>query len=385
MKTTLTALLVLLLSAPAVAQDLPPDVLADKHLLEAAGAIERGDAHGALEALKKVADLEIEPPPMFSWLYGKVLVEHGDGVPAWRRGRSLLARFAIGAGRDSELYAPALELILLAEARMEAAERLARIRGRLPEILAEVSRDMVQVEEGTFSMGCTPEQYDCDADESPVREVRVDDFEIGRYEVTQGLWQAVMGENPSAFADCLRCPVETVGWDDVQVFLQRLNAGGERYRLPSEAEWEYAARAGTRTARWWGDALGTGFTVCDGCGSEWDDVSTAPVGSFSPNPWGLHDMLSNANEWVADCWVESHAGARTDGSPRVAESSWWRDGRCLRALQRGSSWGSYPWSVRAAKRIGGHYGPDSRSYSHGFRIVRPAEAHEVERGGGEFD
>ena len=262
---------------------------------------------------------------------------------------------------------------------------------------------MVILPSGRFTMGATSPQDD-EGDpatrpdwtvlsEHPPTDVEISyPLAIGKYEVTFTEWD--------------RC-VET-GWCDYRpddlgwgrghrpaIFISRFDAEhyiewlrsltGIAYRLPSEAEWEYAARAGTRTARWWGNALGTGFTVCDGCGSEWDDLSTAPVGSFSPNPWGLHDMLSNAREWVADCWVESHVGARTDGSSRTTESPWWREGRCLRALQRGSSWASYPWSVRAAQRIGGHYGPDSRSYSYGFRIVRPAEAHEVKGGTGELD
>ena len=262
---------------------------------------------------------------------------------------------------------------------------------------------MVILPPGRFTMGATSPQ-DAEGDpgtrpdwtllsEQPPTDVEISyPLAIGKYEVTFSEWD-----------HCVE-----VGWCDYRpddlgwgrghrpaIFISRFDAEhyiewlrtltGKAYRLPSEAEWEYAARAGTSTARWWGDALATGFTVCDGCGSEWDDLSTAPVGSFPSNPWGLHDMLSNAKEWVADCWVDSHVGARTDGSPRIAESPSWRAGRCLRALQRGSSWASYPWSVRAAKRIGGHYGPDSRSYSYGFRIVRPAEAHEIDLAAGEFD
>lgn len=358
-KTTLTCALVLLLTAPLVAQDLPPDVLADKYVVEAAGAIERGDAHGALEALKKVADLEVEPPRMFTWLYGKVLVEHGDGVLAWRRGRSLLARFAVDAGRDSEHYIPALELIVAAESRMEAAARLARIRGRLPEILREVSREMARVEGGTFAMGCTPEQVDCGVDESPVREVRVEGFEIGRYEVTQELWGAVMGENPSAFGDCLRCPVETVSWDDVQVFLQRLNAGGERYRLPSEAEWEYAARGGH---------LGRGHPYAGS--ADWTAVAwyyensgnrTRPVGMKQANELGLHDMSGNVREWVQDCWHASYDGAPADGRA-------WEEGDCERRVIRGGGWYGKSGDVRSASRF--WYTTHFRNNNQGFRIAR---------------
>ena len=358
MKTP-ACMLVLLLSAPLVAQDLPPDVLADKYLVEAAEAVESGDAHGALDALKKVADLEVEPPPMFSMLYGKVLVEHGDGVQAWRRGRSLLARFAVGAGRDSEHYIQALELIVAAESRMEAAARLSRIRGRLPEILREVSGEMARVEGGTFAMGCTPEQVNCGVDESPVREVRVESFEIGRYEVTQALWVAVMGENPSAFGGCLRCPVETVGWDDVQVFLQRLNAAGERYRLPSEAEWEYAARGGQ---------LGRGHPHAGS--ADWTAVAwyyensgnrTQPVGSRQANELGLLDMSGNVREWVQDCWHVSYDDAPDDGRA-------WEEGDCGRRVIRGGSWDGKPGDVRTASRV--WYTTDFRNNNLGFRIAR---------------
>ena len=365
MKTTLAFLIFLLLSVPVVAQDLPPDVLADKHLLEAAGAIERGDAQGALDALKKVADLEVEPSPMFARLHGRVLVEHGDGVHAWRVGRSLLAQFAVAAGRDSEHYTSALALIVAAEARIEAAERLERIRGRLPEILAEVGKEMVQVEGGTFTMGCTPTQYNCDADEIPVRVVRVESFEIGRYEVTQELWEAVMDENPSAFADCLRCPVETVSWDDVQVFLQRLNADGERYRLPSEAEWEYAARGGQ---------LGGGHPYAgsaDRAAVAWYYENSGnrphPVGSKQANELGVFDMSGNVREWVQDCWHASYDGAPADGRP-------WEEGNCGHRAIRGGSWYGKPSHVRSANRF--WYTTNFRNNNLGFRIARSLDKRE---------
>ena len=359
MKTTLTTLFVLLLCAPAVAQALPPDVLADKHLLEAAEALESGDAQTALESLKTAAALDVELPPEFHWLYGRVLVEHGDDVPAWQKGRSLLARFAVVAGPDSEHYTPALKLIVAAEARLEAAERLARIKGRLPDILREVRREMVQVEGGTFTMGCTPEQQNCGADESPVREVRVDSFEIGRHEVTQELWTALMDENPSAFADCLRCPVETVSWDDVQAFLKRLNAGGEQYRLPSEAEWEYAARGGQ---------LGRGHPYAGS--ADWTAVAwyyensgnrTQPVGRKQANELDLFDMSGNVREWVQDCWHASYDGAPGDGRA-------WEEGDCGRRAIRGGSWYGKPGYVRSANRF--WYTTYFRNNNLGFRIAR---------------
>ena len=127
----------------------------------------------------------------------------------------------------------------------EATE--AGLKERLSAVLERLNAQMVRVAGGTFSMGCTPEQEGCAEDEKPVRQVQVGSFEISKYEITQELWEAVMGENPSAFGNCPRCPVETVSWDDVQTFVQKLNAAGGRYRLPSEAEWEYAARGGQQS------------------------------------------------------------------------------------------------------------------------------------------
>lgn len=239
-------LLVLFLTGLALAQELPPDMLADLYLLEAVKAPESGDRQ---QALQKIEALDVEPPPLFAYLYGKLLVEQGAGAEAWRRGQALLTQFAIATGRDSEYYPPTLELLLAVAAKLAAAESQARFEDRLPELRQRLNAQLVRVEGGSFAMGCTSLQESCAADEKPVHSVRIGSFLIGKYEVTQELWEAVMGENPSAFADCPRCPVETVSWDDVQTFLRRLNTGGSEesvlggYRLPTEAEWEYAGRA----------------------------------------------------------------------------------------------------------------------------------------------
>ena len=362
MKTTARVLLALSLAGPATAQDLTPDVLADKLLLEAGAALASGDPQQASRALQEVEALDVEPPPMFAYVKGRVLAEHGDGEEAWRRGRLLLAQFAVAAGRDSEHYTPALEAIVTAEARMKAAARLARLEGRLPEILRDVSARMVRVEGGTFTMGCTPEQEQCLADEKPTRTVRIGSFEIGRFEVTQVLWEAVMGENPSAFADCPDCPVETVSWDDVQAFLRKLNAQGERYRLPSEAEWEYAARGGQ---------LGEGHQYA-GSGN-WAEVAwyyensgngTQPVGRKQANELGLFDMSGNVREWTRDCWLGSYDGAPDDGRAR-------EEGDCGRRVIRGGSWYGKPSHVRLANRF--WYATYFRNNNLGFRIARTLE------------
>ena len=153
-----------------------------------------------------------------------------------------------------------------------------------------------------------------------------------------------------------------VGWDDAQLYVQWLSEQtGHAYRLPTEAEWEYAARAGTTTAYSWGNDIGRNLANCDGCGSQWDEDRTAPVGSFPANAFGLHDMHGNVWEWVLDCWNDTYSGAPTDGSA-------WLSGNCGRRVLRGGSWVSYPRNLRSAYRD--WYPPGIRNYIIGFRVAR---------------
>ncbi len=211
-------------------------------------------------------------------------------------------------------------------------------------------------------------------------------FALGKYEVTFDEWDHCVDEGGCGYRPTDRGfgrgsrPVIHVSRLDAEEYLAWLTeATGQTYRLPSNAEWEYAARAGTATARWWGDELGTGRAVCDGCGSRWDDRSTAPVGSFPPNPWGLHDMLSNVSEVVADCWHESYRGHPTDGSPRLEAPKGWPEGECKRATWRGGGWPFFTWTVRAAYRSGGNIGFEYRNDhpraggARGFRVARIVE------------
>ena len=137
---------------------------------------------------------------------------------------------------------------------------------------------------------------------------------------------------------------------------------GKCYRLPSEAEWEYAARAGTTTKYSWGDDIGRNRANCDGCGSEWDNKQTAPVGSFAANPFGLYGMHGNVCEWVEDCWHDYYKGAPSDGS------AWTTDGNDSYAVVRGGSWSNDPLWVRSAFRYG--TGPWYRHDYVGFRLVQ---------------
>jgi formylglycine-generating enzyme required for sulfatase activity len=192
-------------------------------------------------------------------------------------------------------------------------------------------------------------------------------FAIGRHEVTVAQWDACVSagacasrpEGASADGDL---PVTEVSWIDAQDYLRWLSRRtGHAYRLPSEAEWEYAARAGTTTARYWGDEIGSGHANCDGCGSAWDNTAPAPVGSFAPNDFGAYDMLGNVWEWTQDCWNDSYGGAPADGAA-------WLTGKCYRRVLRGGSWNFRPAVVRAAVRL--WVEPATRHQSIGFRVAR---------------
>jgi formylglycine-generating enzyme required for sulfatase activity len=211
-------------------------------------------------------------------------------------------------------------------------------------------------------MGCDSAQ-ECNDNEKPVHRVTIRPFRLGRYEVTQAQWTAVMGGNPAQFKGDER-PVDDVSWDDVQEFLKRISANrsGKTYRLPTEAEWEYAARGGAQTAYWWGQDIGKDNANCNGCGSYWDNDSTAPVGACKANSFGLYDMAGNVWEWVQDCYHSSYAGAPGDGS------AWCELGPQPTRVARGGSWSNSRLRLRAAGRDGN---PQSyRSGSLGFRLAQ---------------
>jgi formylglycine-generating enzyme required for sulfatase activity len=219
--------------------------------------------------------------------------------------------------------------------------------------------EFVLIPAGEFQMGSN---NDGGHDEWPVHRVHISKaFYLGKYEVTQGQWQAVMGNNPSQFKGDLNLPVERVSWDDVQEFIHRLNAkeGSTKYRLPTEAEWEYAARAGSTTVYSFGNnpsQLGEYAWYNDNAGDR-----THPVGQKKPNARGLYDMHGNVLEWVQDWFNYYHAGAVTD--PQGTESG---SGRVF----RGGSWFSAAGYCRSAYR--GFVLPDDRLSNLGVRLLRTA-------------
>ena len=174
---------------------------------------------------------------------------------------------------------------------------------------------------------------DEEMNENPIHPVEVPAFKIMTTEVTQRQWQAVKGNQPSKFTACGGdCPVESVSWNDVQDFIKKLNQkSGKIFRLPSESEWEYAARAVSTTEYSWGDDIGKNRATCDGCVSQWDNKQTAPVASFKPNAFGLYDMHGNVWEWTQDCLSYSYGAGPDDG--RALE-----EGECDYAILRGGAW-----------------------------------------------
>jgi formylglycine-generating enzyme required for sulfatase activity len=153
-----------------------------------------------------------------------------------------------------------------------------------------------------------------------------------------------------------------VNWFDATAYADWLSAKtGKPYRLLTEAEWEYAARAGSSTSYSWGNDIGTANANCNGCGSQWDDKLTAPVGSFKPNAFGLYDMHGNVWQWVEDCYEGKYNGAPTDGSAHAPDD-------CERRVVRGGSWEIKPQYLRSASRAGGI--AISRQKTVGFRLAR---------------
>ena len=258
--------------------------------------------------------------------------------------------------------------------------------------------EMVVVPAGSFLMGAPADEGGRDDDEGPVHRVTIGEaFAVGVYEVTRGEYERFVGA--TGYAAGNRCysyegwfggadragrnwrepgyrqseehPVVCVTWEDAQAYVAWLSReSGAPYRLLSEAEWEYVARAGSETAYGWGDAIGENRANCRGCGSRWDNEGTAPVGSFQANGFGLYDVHGNVWEWVLDCWNDNYAGAPTDGSA-------WTGGDCNYRVVRGGSWNYTPRNLRSADRSWGHASEDSLKYSTGgrnssvgFRVAR---------------
>lgn len=260
---------------------------------------------------------------------------------------------------------------------------------------------MIGVPAGSFVMGSPSSEAGRFQSEGPQHVVTIRAFALGKYMITSGEFLTFLlatGYQPEPCNRILglgwrspdrghayppfdeephRLPAICLDWRDAQAYIGWLNAEAARerpelalrksgpYRLPSEAEWEYAVRGGTTAARWWGNEIGKGNANCNGCGSKWDNQLLAPVDALAPNPFGFYGMLGNAWEWTADCWHVSYVGAPHDGSA-------WMTPGCTEHVLRGGSWDNVPLFVRSAARSPGSSDGGEYDYSSlaGFRVAR---------------
>jgi len=222
-----------------------------------------------------------------------------------------------------------------------------------------IEPEMVTLPGGKFAMGSND-----DPSEKPIHQVDVKPFAISKFPITVHQWNQCVAANACANKATGKddAPVTNVSWGDTQKFIEWISRITQKeYRLPSEAEWEYAARGGMQTKYWWGDQRLPGMANCNGCNEAYDATQPTKVGSFKPNPFGLYDMGGGVDQWVTDCWHKNYQGAPVDGSA-------WLDVDCSSHVIRSGSWKNDPSYVRPASRD--HYDTNVRYPTHGFRVAQ---------------
>jgi len=224
--------------------------------------------------------------------------------------------------------------------------------------------EMVSIPAGSFRMGSSSG----DISEQPVHTVQISKpFAIGKFEVTMAQWNVCVAAGGCSYRPRVKnvpdnSPVHKLSWKDVQEYLGWLRKVTDKdYRLPTEAEWEYAARGGVESSYWWGNRMAAGMADCKDCGSAWSYKFPAPVGSFKPNPFGLHGMNGGVWEWTEDCWRNDYNRAPTDGSAVT-------EGTCGARVLRGGSWRNDASNARSTSRL--RYDFNVRYSTNGFRVAR---------------
>ena len=372
-----------LFAATAGGGELSSDIAMERAELEAA----KGQHRAALAILEEFLVLRTEQDPRIPAPFWFLHAQAASGAAEYALAVDSARRYVAMAGPDGEHHAAALELLGASERlrgallhheteerereeRRQATEAnaVAKYRALRKRLSATTHQDrefadalqsggygpaMVRIPAGKFLMGCESSADDCDDRDKPLHEVTIArPFALSAYEVTYSEFDACVEDGvcskrifrDQGWGGGTR-PVIHVSWKDAQDYLAWLTEQtGAEYRLPSEAEWEYAARAGTSTRYSWGDDVGTGRANCGGCGSPWDWRQTAPVGSFRPNGFGLYDVHGNVAEFVADCWNDSYQDAPSDGSA-------WLQGDCSKRVLRGGLWSGSAQVLSASFRI----------------------------------
>jgi formylglycine-generating enzyme required for sulfatase activity len=222
---------------------------------------------------------------------------------------------------------------------------------------------MLPIPEGAFVMG----QGAKEPDALPSHRVSIRAFALAQVPATVAEWKLCINDAgcrsmPRLAATDDRTPMHNLSWEDAQQYTGWMSRRtGRRYRLPSEAEWEYAARAGATTRYWWGNEIGLALANCADCGGPQDPHAPLPVGSFKPNAFGLHDMLGGVAQWTADCWFPNYRDAPTDGSAREART-------CLQRVLRGGSFRSGRNDIALVARA--NYDSSVRYIVNGVRVAR---------------
>ena len=353
----------------ALAQSgLPTEVQVDLLQRQIVEAYDQKDSQRVLKLLADLRGISESIPPPLSFI---------EATQAWatkdyKRAHSSLNDFLKTSPRNGPRYEEALSLYpkyetaareqeerLAAERELEKQARLDALRATVPAMVAEIEAQMLSIPAGSFRMGSKHA-----SDEKPVHDVQIKAFRLGKYEVTfeqYDLFAELTGRplpSDSGWGRGNR-PVINVSWDYAQAFIGWLNhTAGRRYRLPSEAEWEYAARAGATTDYPWGEQYDP--SKANGASS---NRQTTAAGSYPANAFGAHDMIGNVWEWVQDCYHVSYKGAPADGS------AWTSDcpssgGRVV----RGGSWFNYPASLRVSDRA--WYDTAERDNDLGFRLAQ---------------
>ncbi len=349
---------ILLLTNGLVNAELPPEILAEKYLKAAKKYVKEQKWSLAEKNFEKAMALDFELPDAVTFFYGKTLYEQKK----YKKAKENIEAYISKTGRGGKYYDEGLNLLIQIDTKIEVQRKkqveldrkrkaeAKRKKQRAQKLSNELKKmKFVYIKPGSFMMG----------DYSKHEVTLTKGFNIQTTEVTQGLWKAVMGKNPSYFKNCGdNCPVENVSWNDVQAFIRKLNqkAGSNKYRLPTEAEWEYTCRAGSTTKFSFGDSessLGAYAWYKDNSGDK-----THPVGQKSPNAWGLYDMHGNVWEWCQDWSGDYPSGAVTN--PKGLSSGSFR-------VFRGGSWYGSAGGCESARR---RYGsPGDASFSLGFRLT----------------